>query len=75
MPPPPPHIPQANERAVLQKLGLTSGLPPEKLYPAGKGLIASLVAKGWIKKQPDGRTYCRTAAGDGALKALIPVKR
>jgi hypothetical protein len=69
------HIPQANERAVLQKLGLTRGLPAEQLYPAGKGLIASLVAKGWIKKQPDGRTYCRTPAGDEALKALIPVKR
>ncbi|MET3843905.1 hypothetical protein ABIE49_005983 [Bradyrhizobium sp. OAE829] len=74
MPPPPPHIPQANERGVLQKLSLTRGLPLEKLYPAGKVLIANMVVKGWIKKQPDGRTYCRTAAGDEALKAIIPVK-
>ncbi len=75
MPPPPPHIPQANERAVLQKLSLTRGLPPEQLYPAGKGLIASMAAKGWIQKQPDGRTYCRTPAGGEALKAIIRVKR
>lgn len=74
MSPQPPHIPRANERAVLQKLSLTRGLPPEKLYPAGKVLIANMVVKGWIKKQPDGRTYCRTAAGDEALKAIIPVK-
>jgi hypothetical protein len=75
VPPPPPHIPQANERAVLQKLSLTQGRPPEQLYPAGKVLIANMVAKGWIKKQPDGRTYCRTPAGDEAVKARIPLKR
>jgi hypothetical protein len=34
-----------------------------------------MVAKGWIEKQPDGRTYCITPAGDAALKATIPVKR
>ena len=75
MPPSPPHIPQSNERAVLQKLGLGKALPLEQLYPAGKQLIASMVAKGWIKKQADGRTYCRTPEGEGALKALIPPKR
>jgi len=75
VPPPPPHIPQVNERAVLQKLNPTHGLPLEKLYPAGKVLIASMVAKGWIKKQPDGRTYCRTSAGDEALRAIIPLTR
>jgi predicted transcriptional regulator len=47
----------------------------EQLHPAGKQLIASMVVKGWIEKQPDGRTYCITAAGDAALKAVIPVKR
>ena len=70
-----PHIPQANERTVLQKLSLTRGLPVEKLYPAGKVLITSMAAKGWIKKEADGRTYCRTAAGDAALKVTIPLKR
>lgn len=75
MPPPPPHIPRANERAVLQKLSLTRGLTAEQLHPAGEGLIASMVVKGWIQKQPDGRTYCRTPAGDEALRAIIPVKR
>ena len=75
MPPSPPHIPQSNERAVLQKLGLGKALPLEQLYPAGKQLIASMVAKGWIKKQFDGRTYCRTPEGEGALKTLNPPKR
>ena len=46
MPPSPPHIPQSNERAVLQKLGLSKALPLEQLYPAGKQLVASMVAKG-----------------------------
>lgn len=73
MPAPPPHIPRANERTVLQKLSLTSGLPPEKL--AGKKLIANMLAKGWIRKQPDGRTYCKTSKGVEAMKALLPAKR
>lgn len=60
---------------MLQKLSLTRGLPLEKLYPAGKVLIANLVRKGWIRKEPDGRTYCKTSAGDDALKAIIPVNR
>ncbi len=75
VPPSPPHIPQASERAVLQKLGLTRGLPLEKLYPAGKLLISRMVAKGWIQKQLDGRTYLRTAAGNETLRAIIPVMR
>jgi hypothetical protein len=32
-------------------------------------------AKGWIEKQPDGRTYCITRAGGEALRAIIPGKR
>jgi len=34
-----------------------------------------MLAKGWIEKQPDGRAYCITPAGDEALKAIILVKR
>jgi hypothetical protein len=41
----------------------------------GGGPVAGMVAKGWIEKQPDGRTYCITPAGDEALRAVIPVKR
>ena len=72
MPAGPSHIPQAKERAALQKMNITRGIRPEQLHPAGKQMIA---AKGWIEKQPDGRTYCTTPFGDAALKALIPVKR
>jgi predicted transcriptional regulator len=53
----------------------TRGLTFERLQPAGKQTVAGMVAKGWIEKQPDGRTYCITPAGDAALKAVIPVKR
>ena len=73
MPAPPLHIPRADERTVLQKLSLTSGLPPEKL--AGRKLIAKMLAKGWIRKQPDGRTYCKTSKGVEALKTFLPEKR
>jgi predicted transcriptional regulator len=45
------------------------------MYPAGKQIIAGMLAKGWIEKQPDGRTYCITPAGAEAFKANIPVKR
>jgi len=75
MPPRPRHIPHNAERTVLQKMSPTRGLPIERLQPAGKRTVAGMVAKGWIEKQPDGRTYCITPAGDAALKAVIPVKR
>jgi len=71
MPPGPSHIPQAKERAALQKMSVARGVRPE-LLPAGKQMIASMVTKGWIKKQPDGRTFCITSAGVEALKAPIP---
>jgi predicted transcriptional regulator len=74
VPAPPPHIPRANERTVLQKLTLTRGLSLEQLYPAGKQLIDSMVAKGWIEKQDDGRTYCRTPKGEAALKIILTLK-
>ena len=44
------HIPQAEERTVLQKMSLTRGIRPEQL-PAGKLMIATIVAKRWIEKQ------------------------
>ena len=75
MPPRPPHIPYATERSALQKMSLTKGLPLDRLHPAGKIVIAGMLAKGWIEKQPDGRTYCITPAGDEALRATIPTKR
>ena len=75
MPARPSHIPNATERTVLQKMSLTRGLPPEHLHPAGQQTIAVLLAKGWIEKQPNGRIYCITQAGDEALKAIIPIHR
>jgi hypothetical protein len=45
------------------------------MHPAGTQIIAGMLRKGWIEKQPDGRTYCITPAGDAALRAAIPVKR
>ena len=75
MPARPRHIPHAIERTALQKMSLTRGLPAEHLYPAGKQIIAGMLAKGWIEKQPDGGLYCITPAGDEALRALIPMRR
>jgi predicted transcriptional regulator len=75
MPRRPSHIPHAIERTALQKMNPTRGISPENMYPAGKQIIAGMLAKGWIEKQPDDRTYCLTPAGDEALKAKIPVKR
>ena len=74
MPVGPRHIPQSTERTALQKMNLTRGVRPEHL-PAGKNMMSSMAAKGWIEKQPDGRTYCITPAGAEALKAVIPMKR
>ncbi len=75
MPARPSHILHATERTALQKMSLTRGLRPEQMHPAGRQVIAGMLAKGWIEKQPDGRSYCITPAGDEALKAIIPVKR
>jgi hypothetical protein len=75
MPARPSHIPHATERTVLQKMSLTRGIPPEQMHPAGKKIISGMLAKGWIEKQPDGRTYCITPAGDEALRTIIPTKR
>jgi hypothetical protein len=75
MPQRPSYIPHNAERSALQKMSATRGLTVEGLLPAGPRTIAGMVAKGWIVKQPDGRTYCITTAGDAALRALIPVKR
>ena len=71
MPAPPPHIPRSDERTVLQKLTPTRGMTLHQLYPAGRILIASMVAKGWIELQPDGRTYCRTPLGEAAMKIVL----
>ena len=75
MAPRPAHIPHSVQRAALQKMSPTRGLTAERLYPTGSQTIAGMVAKGWIEKQPDGRTYCITPAGESALRAVIPVKR
>jgi hypothetical protein len=69
------HIPHATERTALQKMSAIRGLSPDKLHPAGKQTIARMVAKGWIERQPDGRTYCITPAGDNALRTPIPSRR
>ena len=75
MPARPSHIPHATERTALQKIDSTRAVRPEQMHPAGKQIIAVMLAKGWIEKQPDGRTYCITPAGNEALKAVIPTKR
>jgi hypothetical protein len=68
-----PHIPRANERSVLQKLPLTRGLSLQQRYPAGRLLISNMVAKDWIEKQLDGRTYRRTPEGKQAMKIILKI--
>jgi hypothetical protein len=78
MPPRPSHIPHAVERATLQKMSATENLPIEKLHPAGKQTVAGMLAKGWIERKSDDRgrpAYCRTLAGEEAMKVKIPEKR
>ena len=69
------HIPHNTERTALQKMSVVRGLSLEHLHPAGKRTISGMVAKGWIERQPDGRTYCITPSGAAALKATIPTKQ
>ena len=75
MPARPKHIPHATERAALQRMSLTHGVRPEQMHPAGRQIILGMLAKGWIEKQADGRTYCITPVGKEALKAIIPMNR
>ena len=53
-------------------MSLTRGLPPERLHPAGKQVLAGMPAKGWIEKQADGRTYCITKAGMRSAEGDYP---
>lgn len=70
------HLPHYVERAALQKLRASPGLPAPHLMPAGPKTISKMTAKGWIAPQPGGTTrYCITPAGEAALKAEIPVSR
>jgi hypothetical protein len=75
MPARPSHIPHAIERTALQKMSAIRGLSPDQLHPAGTQTIARMLAKGWIERQSDGRTYCITPAGDAALRTPIPSRR
>jgi hypothetical protein len=58
----PSHIPRATERAALQEMSLTKGLPAEQLHPAGTQIIAGMLRKGWIERQPD----------DGSIALPLP---
>jgi hypothetical protein len=78
MPPRPGHIPHAGERSALQKMSSIDGLPVEKLHPAGRQMVAAMMAKGWIKRRSDDRgraIYCITETGQEALMAPIPNNR
>ncbi|QUS38394.1 hypothetical protein RPMA_05690 [Tardiphaga alba] len=68
------HLPHYVERAALQKLRATPGLPAPNLMPAGPKTISKMAAKGWIELQ-GGMRYCITPAGEAALKAEIPMPR
>jgi hypothetical protein len=78
MPPRPSHLPHNLERSTLQRMSATQGLPSKQMHPAGRGTIAAMLAKGWIKKQMvtgAGVHYLITPAGEAALKAKIPVAK
>jgi hypothetical protein len=59
-------------------MSATEGLVLEKLHPAGKQTVAGMLAKGWIERRSDHRgrpAYCRTLAGEEAMKVKIPERR
>jgi hypothetical protein len=72
------HVPHNLERSALQRMSATRGLPSTQMHPAGKGTIAGMLAKGWIKKQTaagGGLSYLITPAGEAALRAKIPLSK
>jgi hypothetical protein len=70
------HLPHYVERAALQKLRASPGLPALHLMPAGPKTISKMAAKGWIVTHDDGSArYCITPEGEAALKAQIPMPR
>jgi DNA-binding MarR family transcriptional regulator len=47
------------------------GLPVEKLHPAGRQMVAAMMAKGWIKRRSDDRgraIYWITETGQEAFE-------
>jgi hypothetical protein len=69
------HLPHYVERAALQKLRASPGLPAPYLMPAGPKTISKMTEKGWIAAQDGTSRYCITPAGEAALKAEIPMPR
>jgi hypothetical protein len=68
-------IPHHRERESLQQIKNRNWLVQTDLYPAGKGTIASMLRKGWIKRRDDpvGLAQFRiTQAGKAAVAAKIP---
>ena len=73
-----PHLPHNIQRTALQNMGGCQWMLARALYPAGKGTIAAMLAKGWIEAShgPGAQPLYRiTLAGQEALKAQIPFQR
>ena len=70
-------LPNARERAALQKLQSCQWEYDAKLYPAGPGTIASMIRRGWVERlhdMPFGSKRCRiTLTGEAALRSPIIV--
>jgi hypothetical protein len=72
MPTRPSHLPHNRERTALQQLRATPGLPLAKLHPAGRQIIAGMVAKGWIEKGEN--SGASIGAGIGLIGLRSPAK-
>jgi len=69
------HLPTHLERSALQKLAARGELSARSLEPTGKRTILKMMAKGWVERGGVRGTYRITSAGNGALRAQLPMGR
>jgi hypothetical protein len=72
MPPRARHLPSNAERNALQRLRPGAELTLRELAPTGHRTILTMIAKGWIERGSEGRTYRITVAGKTAMRLKIP---
>jgi hypothetical protein len=75
MPPRASHLPNINERIVLQGLRGVGELAAAQLPSTSSQTIKKLLAKGWIEHGSSDRVYGITPTGEAALRAELPMDR
>lgn len=68
------HLPTNSERDALQRLRASGEMTLKALGPTTHRTVLKMIAKGWVERGNDSRTYRITPDGDAALRAKMPLR-